>query len=69
MSLGPSLKRWPRCVSPTLLLTSKRFMPWLLSVCSVMTAGSMGWVKLGQPQCEWNLLDDVNRGSPVTMST
>ena len=29
----------------------------------------MGFVKLGQPQCDSNLRDDPNSGSPVVIST
>jgi hypothetical protein len=32
-------------------------------------AGSIGLVKLGQPQPDSNLSDEANSGSPETMST
>jgi hypothetical protein len=34
-----------------------------------MFAGTIGFVKLGQPQPDSNLSDDAKGGSPETMST
>ena len=44
-------------------------MPWLVSRNSLTWAGSIGLVKLGQPQPDSNLSDEANSGSPETMST
>ena len=46
-----------------------RTMPWLASRSSLTCAGTIGLVKLGQPQPDSNLSDDANSGSPDTMST
>jgi hypothetical protein len=46
-----------------------RIMPWLRSCNSATLAGSIGLVKLGQPQPDSNLSAEANSGSPETMST
>jgi hypothetical protein len=49
--------------------TSVRAMPWLVSSNSFPLAGSIGLVKLGQPQPDSYLSDEAKSGSPDTMST
>jgi hypothetical protein len=44
-------------------------MPYAVSRISLTLGGSVGLVKLGQPEPESNLSDDANSGSPETMST
>ena len=66
---GPSLKRWPRCESAYLLRTSVRGRKRLKSFFSTIFSATSGRVKLGQPVPESNLSAELNRGSPVTMST
>ena len=46
-----------------------RTMPQVRSFFSTMFAGSIGTVKLGQPDRLSYLLTDANSGSPETMST
>ena len=54
-SMGPSVNTWPKWAFPHLLLTSVRIILWLKSSYSWSTLGSIGFVKLGQPQPDWNL--------------
>ena len=49
--------------------TSVRIIPSMVSGNSFTLAGSMGSVKLGQPQPDSNLSDEANEGSPDTIST
>jgi hypothetical protein len=44
-------------------------MPCDVSRSSLMLAGSIGFVKLGQPQSDSYLSDEANSGSPETIST
>jgi hypothetical protein len=44
-------------------------MPCEASRSSLTCAGSIGLVKLGQPQPDSNLSAEANSGSPETMST
>ena len=46
-----------------------RTMPYDASFSSLTLAGSIGLVKLGQPQPDSNLSAEANSGSPETMST
>jgi hypothetical protein len=46
-----------------------RTIPCVVSVSSLTFAGSMGLVKLGQPQPDSYLSDEANSGSPDTTST
>ena len=62
-------KTWPRWLSPPLERTSVRVMPWLVSRFSTTFSGSIGLVKLGQPELLSNLLIEANSGSPETTST
>ena len=69
LSAGPSLKTCPRCASPVLLRISIRFIPWERSVFSITKLLSIGLEKLGHPQPESNLSVEINKGSPVVIST
>ena len=66
---GPSLKTWPRWLSPCAERTSVRIIRWVKSRFSTTLAASIGLVKLGQPVPLSNLLTDANSGSPDTTST
>ena len=66
---GPSLKTCPRWLSPPAERTSTRVIPCETSRNSAIFSGSIGLVKLGQPQPDSNLSDDANSGSPETTST
>src|SRR3546814_8388922 len=68
-SCGPSGNTWPRWLSPCAERTSVRTMPCELSCNSFTLAGTIGLVKLGQPQPDSNLSEEANSGSPETMST
>ena len=46
-----------------------RVIACVVSRTSLTLAGSMGRVKLGQPEPESNLSDETNSGSPETTST
>src|SRR3546814_16019908 len=58
-----------RWLSPCAERTSVRTMPCELSCNSFTLAGTIGLVKLGQPQPDSNLSEEANSGSPETMST
>ena len=51
------------------LLRNVRIIPCVVSLNSLTLAGSIGFVKLGQPQPDSNLSDEANSGSPDTTST
>src|SRR4051794_24473134 len=64
VGIGPSSKTCPRCPPHRLQVTSVRVMPWLLSGVSTTFSSSAGCVKLGQPQCDSNLLSEANNSAP-----
>src|ERR1035437_4017334 len=69
VGVGPSLNTCPRCEFPNLLLVSTLVIPAELSVSFSMYLVSIGLEKLGQPQPESNLSEELNNGSPETTST
>ena len=68
-SAGPSGNTWPRWLSPWADRTSVRIMPRPMSLFSTTLRGSIGTVKLGQPDRLSYLFTEANSGSPDTMST
>src|SRR3546814_588862 len=69
VSRGPSSNTCPRWLSPCTERTSVRIFPCDESRTSLTCAGTIGVLKLGQPQPDSNFDDDANSGSPETMST
>ena len=45
-------------------MTSVRTMPCEVSVCVSTASPNIGSVKLGQPECDSNLVSDVNSALP-----
>ena len=66
--LGPSSTTWSKWVSPWVERTSVRTIPSQASLSLPILAGSIGFVKLGQPQPDSYLSELVNKGSPDALS-
>ncbi len=67
--LGPSSNTWPRWESLLRALASFLTIPWLVSVFSFTLSLCIAAVKLGQPVRDSNLSTELNKGSPVIIST
>src|SRR3546814_4736878 len=69
VSRGPSSNTCPRWLSPCTERTSVRIIPCDESRTPLTCAGTIGVLKLGQPQPDPNFDDDANSGPPETTST